>query len=44
MAEGQDAEEFYFAAVWAAIRTGWREGYALQGATRRRGFEPLPAT
>jgi hypothetical protein len=42
MAEGQDAEEFYFAAVWAAIRAGWREGYALQGATRRRGFEPLP--
>jgi hypothetical protein len=39
MAEGQDAEEFYFAAVWAAIRAGWREGYALQGATRRRGFE-----
>lgn len=42
MAEGQDAEEFYFAVVWAAIRAGWREGYALQGATRRRGFEPLP--
>jgi hypothetical protein len=39
VAEGQDPEEFHFAAVWAAIRAGWREGYALQGATRRRGFE-----
>ena len=28
MSEGQDAEKFYFAAVWAAIRAGWREGYA----------------
>jgi hypothetical protein len=39
MAAGQDAEEFYFAAVWAAIRSGWREGYALQGPSSRRGFE-----
>jgi hypothetical protein len=44
MADGQDAEAFYFAAVWAAIRAGWREGYALQGQSGRRGFEPLPTT
>jgi hypothetical protein len=44
MAESQDAERFYFATVWAAIRAGWREGYALQGPSSRRSFEPLPTT
>ena len=34
MAEGQDAEAFYFAVVWAAIRAGWREGYSLQPGKR----------
>ncbi len=31
ISEGQDPGEFYFAVVWAAIRSGWRDGYALQG-------------
>ncbi len=46
--EGQDPEEFYFATVWAAIRSGWREGYAMQGApgvvlpgVKRKPFEEL---
>ena len=30
LTDGQDAEAFYFTAVWSAIRTGWREGYALE--------------
>ncbi|MDP9171568.1 MAG: hypothetical protein M3N54_13195 [Acidobacteriota bacterium] len=29
-AEGGNAVEFYFAIVWAAIRAGWRGGYALE--------------
>jgi hypothetical protein len=44
--EGQDAEEFYFATVWSAIRAGWREGYALRGPSslaipgvRRKPYE-----
>jgi len=47
--EGQDPAEFYFATVWAAIRTGWREGYALQGPPtlsipelKRKPFETNP--
>ena len=32
--EGDDAEEFYFAAGWAASRAGWREGYSLQGPSQ----------
>jgi len=45
--EGQDPDQFCFTTVWAAIRCGWREGYALQSRTsvppiagfRRRPFE-----
>jgi hypothetical protein len=45
LAEGQDAEEFYFAVVWSAIRIGWREGYALQGVRRPVGrTSDRPAT
>lgn len=49
LSEGQDAVEFYFATVWAAIRSGWREGYALQGpaaiaipGVKRKVFESSP--
>jgi len=45
LAEGQDAEEFYFAVVWSAIRIGWREGYALQSVRRPVGrTSDRPAT
>jgi hypothetical protein len=44
--EGQDPAEFYFATVWSAIRSGWREGYVLQGpaqlsipGVRRKPYE-----
>jgi len=37
--DGQDADDFYYAVVWSAIRAGWREGYALEGPVRRHGFE-----
>ena len=44
--EGQDAAEFCYATIWAAIRAGWREGYAMQGPSstlvpgmKRRMFE-----
>lgn len=45
ISEGQDPDAFYFTAVWSAIRTGWREGYALQGPskTNRKYEDELPA-
>jgi hypothetical protein len=50
LSEGQDATEFCFATIWAAIRAGWREGYTMQGPSnatvpglRRRMFESEPA-
>ena len=47
LAEGQPPAEFFFTVLWAAIRTGWREGYTLHSAApvlplpgvRRRPFE-----
>jgi hypothetical protein len=30
--DGQGPHEFYFALVWSAIRSGWRDGYALESA------------
>lgn len=47
LATDQDPADFYFATVWAAIRSGWREGYALHSdaavppipGVRRRPFE-----
>ena len=32
LADGQDATSFYFATIWAAIRSGWREGYTLHAS------------
>jgi hypothetical protein len=42
--EGQDPSELYFTAVWSAIRTGWREGYALRGPSILTipGLKPRP--
>jgi hypothetical protein len=41
LTEGQDPTELYFATVWSAIRSGWREGYALQGVkTKSPGASP----
>lgn len=49
LGEGQEAEAFYFAAVWSAIRAGWRGGYTLSAAespriegVRGRPFETSP--
>jgi hypothetical protein len=46
LSEGQDSVDFCFATIWAAIRAGWREGYAMQGPSnvtvpglKRRMFE-----
>lgn len=45
-AEGQDPEEFYYAAVWSAIRAGCREGYVLRMPPRKpmRQTPDLPGT
>jgi len=40
--EGQHPAEFYFATVWSAIRTGWREGYSTIPDLKRKPFESNP--
>ncbi len=40
LSEGQDPESFYLATVWAAIRSGWREGYTLTAPGERMPLIP----
>ena len=40
LSDGQDPEALYLATVWAAIRAGWREGYALTAPGERMPLIP----